>query len=81
MEKYITYVETSVGSRNYSLTIESDEGVNTYNNVYYYIENARIAKVSSGSNHNNGPFQEKEHYNQLRFPVVSTIVSEKKFEY
>jgi len=83
MTKYITYIETSVGGNTYTLTIESDEEIQVYNNVYYYIKEAKIAKANrlGQSSNNPGPYQEKEFYDVLRFPIEHTMVSQKKIEY
>jgi len=82
MVKYITYVETSIGRDTYHLTFESDEAFRCINNVYYFCQNVRVSKVKvAGTQTNNSPFQESDFYNQVSLPVVSTIMSEKKFEY
>jgi hypothetical protein len=82
MEKYITYVETKVGTKSYTITVETDESMSISDRGYYYADKARVVKVVvHGSNTNEGPFQENEFYNKLRFPINCTLISEKKFEY
>jgi len=81
MEKYITYIETSVGENTYSLTLESDKCIEV-NSTYYYLSEAKVAKaVRYGQGNNLGPFQEKEFYNILRFPIDRTIMSQKVIKY
>jgi len=82
MKKYLTRIETSVGYETYRLVIESERPM-TYNSIYYYIENASIISVKtvhSNASLKDGPFK-KGFFNFLKFPIVTTLMSQQLFEY
>lgn len=74
MKKYIIYVESS----HYRLTIESESSYQIDGNSYL-IKGAYIAKCYSGNNNSN--INEKDRFEYINFPIDSTIISQKIFEY
>jgi len=82
MKKILTRIETSGGYETYRILIESEHSMETSGN-YYYIKDASIINVEITQSNNSltkGPFK-KGFYDILRFPIVTTLMSQQSLDY
>jgi hypothetical protein len=80
MTKHITYIESSTGNGIYSVVLESEKG-GYIKDGFFIVEDATAVKCANSASNSRGTIKESERYNILRFPINSTIVTEKIFEY